>query len=163
MRSKLFTTLALPFALVACGGGESSGADDPGMAAFQAFSRGDHAAAVADFDKALAAIEPTAADYKELSVARCEALAHTDADQAVEAMKALKDVTPKEYGRVAHELLKAKNFTQAATVMDLGVQAHAGDPAMGKLKDEITAEINKSGDAAGLEALKGLGYLGGDK
>ena len=46
--------------------------------------------------------------------------------------------------------------------MDLGMKAYPDDEKMGLVKDKVIAASKAAGDAGALEALAGMGYLGGD-
>jgi len=169
MRSSLALPAALMTFLAACGGDSSTGsgssaaaasADEAANSAFKALASGKHAEALRDFDRALVGLDPASAEYRELGLARCEALAHIDGAKTVEAMKALQGVSPKQYGKVAQSLIAAKHYAEAAHVMHQGVTAHPDDPEMLRLKEDIKAAASK--DAEGAAALKGLGYIGGN-
>ena len=168
MRSALVLPVALMTLLASCGGDASTGSgsgaastDDAANEAFKALASGQHAEALLSFDRALAGLDPASPEYRELGLARCEALAHVDGPGTVEAMKAMQGVSPKQYGKIAQRLIAASKYEEAVLVMDQGVKAHPNDAEMTKLREDISAAAAK--DPAGAKALQGLGYLGDDE
>jgi len=151
---------ALALSLTAsCGGG-----GDPKEDGFSALQSGDHAGAAKHFQAALDARTSADADFVEVAVARCQALAHTDADAAkAEFMKLAGANGTKleinDYTIVISELQSAGNFLQAIDVLDVAIKKNPEAPKLVKVKDKLVAESQKNADPAVLEKLKGLGYL----
>ncbi|MFT5052370.1 MAG: tetraacyldisaccharide-1-P 4'-kinase [Chlamydiales bacterium] len=162
MRTPIALILALSATLTACGGA------DPKAAAYEAFQSGDYAAAVTSFNEAMTGVDTTSPEYLGLAVARCEALAHTNANDAKDSMIALADaqggkVTAKDYNLVAQAMVGAREFAPAILLLDDGIQKRfKDDPKLLALVDKINTEAEKSGDEDTIDALKGLGYVGGD-
>ena len=162
MQRILALTLSLAPLLSACGGAAAADPADAADAGYRALGKGDYSGAVSHFDTALATAAP-GADTKELALARCEALAHTDPKAVEASMKSIQGLSAKDYGLIARACLSSKAYTEAGQVMHLGVTAFPDEPAMETLKNEVANAVAKSGDKAANDALKGLGYLGGDE
>jgi hypothetical protein len=156
MRTFHSLLLALLLPLGACGG--ASG--DPKEAGYQALQSGDYAAAAADFEKALAARSPSDADYVEVAVVHCQALAHVDPAKTKTTFLALGDqVTDKDYSSVVVELVDVKEFQVAIDILEAGVTRFPESPKMELIKDKVVKASLETGDPALLAKLKGLGYL----
>lgn len=156
MRTQLPVLLALTLSLAACGGGSGDAKED----GFQALQSGDYADAAADFEKALATRGQSDADYVEVAVGQCQALAHVDAEKAKTKFLALGDqAADKDYSIVVAELVTAKELLVAVEVMEAGVTRFPESPKMQQLKDKVVKASQESGDPDALAALKGLGYL----
>ena len=151
--------LALALAFTACNGGS-----DPKETAYAALQAGDHATAVSAFDEALAASDPGAPDHTELQLARCEALAYLDGDRAEAEFRDLcaggAEIGVRQYSLIAGALLGADATVNAVNVVDMGVKAFPDDPKMAALLEKVKEAA--ATDPAALDALKGMGYLGGD-
>ena len=163
MRTTTALLIALSTSLAACGGG------NPKEDAFAALNSGDFAGAIADFDKAMDGVEQGSSEHIELAVGRCEALAHTDAEAAKNAMIALAEahkdgVKSGDYKLVASKMVDAKNFEPAIHLLDDGIKNRfpSDSEKLTALIETITMKAEKSGDAGALSALKGLGYVGGE-
>lgn len=157
----LVFSLALPLFATACGG-DAAAADDPASAGMKATANGDYDAAVGHFDDALAGMEASSPDYKEIALSRAEALAHTAPEKVEGALKALQGLVPADFGRVANALIQAKDFELAGKTVKLGTEMLPGNADMKEIEKSVVAMIEKVGGEAGAAALKGLGYLGGD-
>lgn len=160
MRRPLSLVLSLPLLVLASCGGDANAADDPAAAAMKALASNDYDAAVANFDAALKGMDTSGPEYKDLSVARLEALAHIDVEKTKQSVAGLADATPADYGRVCQALLAAGDAKACVELMDAGVKAFPGNADMVALQDKITKAAASSEEGAA--ALKGLGYLGGD-
>ncbi len=155
--------LLLSFALCvsACSGGGDPKQD--GLAALQA---SDYAGAVSSFDQALAGLgsDASASERREISLARCEALSYVDGAKAEAAFKAIctehSDIGVNEYSLIAGAMISGKAMVNAVTVVDLGVKAFPDDPKMAKLLENVKQAA--ANDSAAMDALQGMGYLGGD-
>jgi len=159
MRTQHSFLLILTLCLSACSGG-----GDPKEAGYAALQAGDHATAVSSFDEALAASDPSALDHAELQLARCEALAYVDGAKAEAEFRSLcasgSDIGVKQYSLIAGALLGANATVNAVNVVDMGVKAFPGDAKMAALLEKVKEAA--ATDPAALDALKGMGYLGGD-
>lgn len=159
MRTQYSILLALTLSLTACGGG-----GDPKEAGYAALQTGDHAAAVSAFDEALAASDSSAPDHAELQLARCEALAYVDGAKAEAEFRSLceggSDIGVKQYSLIAGALLAGNAMLNAVNVVDMGVNAFPDDAKMAALLEKVKEAAKE--DPAALDALKGMGYLGGD-
>jgi hypothetical protein len=159
MRTQHSILLTLTLSLSACNGG-----GDPKEAGYAALQAGDHAAAVSAFDEALAASDSSAPDHAELQLARCEALAYVDGAKAEAEFKSLvkggAEIGVKQYSLIAGALIGANATVNAVNVVDMGVKAFPDDAKMAALLEKVKEAA--ATDPAALDALKGMGYLGGD-
>ena len=89
MRPTRQITLALPLLalLAACGGGGDAGSLKE--AGYRALDSGDAEAALPKFEAALGKLSAEDEDFIEVSVARCQALAYTDAERSRDDFLAL--------------------------------------------------------------------------
>ena len=85
MHRILALSLSLAPLLSACGDAKTA---DPADAGYKALGKGDYRAAVDHFDTALANAAP-GSDTREPAVARCEALAYTDASKVEASVNAI--------------------------------------------------------------------------
>ncbi|MCP3917805.1 MAG: hypothetical protein GY711_19850 [bacterium] len=162
MRSSTVLALALSLTLVACGG-----SGDPKEDGYTALNSGDHAAALASFDKALAAIDSSAEDYVEVAVARCRALAHVEPERSLSEFTTLSEknetLEASDFREVVTELLSAEGGAESAVwLMDVGCKRFPDSEKMKATRDKVIAAVKKRGDKGATDALDGLGYLGGD-
>ncbi len=177
MRPKTTPFLSLLLlGLAACGGGSDPAAQVD--AGYSALNSGDHAAAISSFEGALGGLEPGTPKHLEAKLGQIQALCHTDPARARGELTGLsKDsgVQAADYNKVVTELVAAAQ-AKAATSQDEVVATINEAVAIlteGKSTfpdyDKWDALIKKTGDRAAslgsgdaLEALKGLGYVGGD-
>jgi len=153
------TLLSLTLVLSACSGGA-----DPKDAGLEALQLGKHQDAADQLASALDARTPADADYVEVCVAKCQALAHIDADKAKGDFLQLAEsqgekVVAKDFSMIVSDLYSAKQLLPAIDVLDAGLKRFPDDTKLAQLKEKVVAESQKSGDPAALEKLKGLGYL----
>ena len=153
-------TLLLTLGLAAC-----SGSQDPALAGLEALNSGNHAEALSHFDTALAEKTSADPDFYELSIDRLRAMAYQQPEAVpagVTALAGQATVTARDYRTITTDLVSGKQFVSAVNVMDLGMKAYPDDEKMGLVKDKVIAASKAAGDAGALEALAGMGYLGGD-
>lgn len=153
--------LLLILGLGSCGGDPV----DPVAAGRAAMVDGDPAAALTYFDQALAGKTSADGDYYELQVDRARALSYTDPTKvpaAVTSLAAEATVAARDYRSITTDLVSAKAFVPAVQVMDLGLKAYPDDSKMVEVKDKVISESKAAGDEGALEALAGMGYLGGE-
>ena len=153
--------LAAAVCCVSCSGGDSK------EAGYEALDSGAYSAAVAHFERALQGSERSSAEYVEVSVARCQALAHVDAERAEADFEQLSAeipdparLTERDFNLVVTELL-GTNGAAAVRLMDAGVKRFPDSDKMSQIRDKVIAAVKKSADAGALSALDGLGYTGG--
>lgn len=152
--------LILILGLAAC-----SGSQDAALAGREALADNNHAEALSHFDTALAERTSADPDFYELSIDRMRAMAYHQPDSvpaAVTTLASQATVTARDYRSITSDLVSAKEFVSAVKVMDLGLTAYPDDAKMVEVKDKVIAESKAAGDAGALEALAGMGYLGGD-
>ncbi|MHC4261530.1 MAG: hypothetical protein ACYSWX_03340 [Planctomycetota bacterium] len=162
-RSLLITALSL--SLVACGGGGAS-VDELHTSGLDKLSAGDFEGAVTALEQAAAATDDAAVKLdiqKDLASARV----HTDAPTAAEDFMYMAGENPAEFtandfvnfGRELHE---ADAVSEAITVVDSGLKrfGETESPNLNALMGELVKASQASGDAASLEKLKSLGYVG---
>jgi len=156
MRTLLSLVSLLSITLLAgCGSSGSANPKEDGYAALQAE---DYAAAVAHLDTALAAGTASTGDQLEMAVARCQALAHIDAEKCKEDFLAIgSTVQAKDFSLVVAELLAEENFLDAIALLEAGVNRFAENPKMEELKKLVVAASKHDPEANA--ALAGLGYL----
>ena len=143
----------------------SCGSSDPVEAGYAALGSGDFASAVARFDDALETREPEGADYVELSIARCRALAHVDTERALADFAALSAAIAdderfrdREVSTFVGEVLLV-DAAAAVHAMDVGMKRFPDSQRMKTILERVRhAAENDEGAAA---ALSSLGYGGG--
>ncbi len=155
-------TLALAAALLilpCCG---SSNPEEEGYAAMQA---GEYQSALDLLSEALESADSGSAKEHELSVARCQAMAHLDAAASKDAFLGLSEngmaLTRKDYENMASELMGITAYDEAAHVIAGGIETFTDSTRLPKYLIKLK-KLAASGDAPGLSStLTGLGY-GGD-
>ena len=165
MRTPHCLTLALALSLAACGGGSG----DAKEAGFQALQSGDFADAVASFEEALETRSTGDADYAEVAVGHCQALAHVDSTKTKTTFLALEDhTTDKDYSIVVAELVSVSEFEVAIEILAAGVARFPSSPKMQQIRERVgkTMEIASRESAnpeatTALKALESMGYTSG--
>lgn len=154
--------LAAAVCCVSCSGG------DPKEAGYEALDSGDYSAAVAHFERALEGSKRSSAEYVEVSVARCQALAHVDAERAEADFGQLNGeipdptrLTERDFNLVVTELL-GTDGAAAVRLMDAGVKRFPDSDRMKQIRDKVIEAVKKSKDPSALSALEGMGYIGDD-
>lgn len=154
--------LALGLALTACGGGGD--ARSLVSEANTALNSGDHQAALASFDKAIATVTPEEASLKrDAELGRCEALAYVDADKSKSEFLALADresLNYSAYNTIAVALTSEQKFDQAIAVLTKGKEKMPNEPKFEKLVQKVGDAAKNAGASDAMKALEGLGYVG---
>jgi hypothetical protein len=145
----------------------SCGADDPKEAGLDALQRGRYIAAADHLQTAIGAVEAGSEEHLELAVARCQALANSDAPACQREFLGLATsssglVTAKDFSMVVNALIDARNYVPAIDIMDAGIKKFPDDATMVELRTNLITESKKAADPAAIRALESLGYLGGD-
>jgi len=163
--SALLAALGLSL-LTACG---DATAGDPYELGLAAAKKGDHGAAIVQYEKALGALTPDAPDYGEIKLAHVESLVHVDPTEAMNEFLETGEAHPTLFAaedsmRVFEWLFAAKKFDLAGKVATEFKQSHSDATELSTRMDSRIKEAIASGnmDQATLEALKGLGYAGND-
>lgn len=165
-RSLGASALTLLLLLASCGGGSA----DPAAATnagYEALGKGDAGAAVDHFAQALAVLKPGEPGYKRARMGEVEAKIQLAPEAAagsfIEFAKAQPDqVAAEDYRKVGMQLSDRKALKSAVDVLDAGIKRFAGDPKLKEAMDLTVAAAETSGDTSALDALRGLGYIGGD-
>jgi alkylhydroperoxidase family enzyme len=152
--------LALSLPLVACGGADS----DPVAAAEAALQGGDSRKAADLLQGHLAGLDRASAEYREVAILHCSALAESQPAASKDALLALATaqpdgVTPKDFKDVQSYLQTHGHFSEAIDVMDAGLKRWPNDATMLKVKDVLIAAVQSAGDEEATAKLKGLGYM----
>lgn len=157
--------LLLASALSGCGGGDPQELTDQGYAAL---GSNDAGKAAGLFEEALAKIgsDTAHAQYLRAKMGMIEAIAVANPRRAREDFLALaaarpEDVTDRDYNRIALRVAEG-DLKEAIELARRGMEAHAESPHLAKLVQDLGKRAETSGDPAELEALKSLGYVGGD-
>jgi len=158
--------LTLPLALAACGGGAAN-PEEATNAGYAALGSGDAEAAVDHFSQALAQLKPGDKGYKRARMGEVEAKARVAPDAAAAsfldyAKSSPDQVEAGDYRKVGVQLSERKAYTAAGNVLDAGIQRFPDDAPLREAMDLTIAKAQQSGDTSALDALKGLGYVGGD-
>jgi len=161
-RSALFTILSL--ALAACGGG-----GDPieeTNQGYAALGSGDAEGALDHFAQALGTLKPTDPDYDRARMGVIEAKIRLKLADAAQSFLAYAQEQPDkvdagDYHKVGMQLSESKALTDAVAVLDAGLKRFATDAKLKEAMDKTVAAAQQSGDTSALDALKGLGYVGG--
>lgn len=166
MKHRLAFVLAtLVLLLPACGGASDPKAlTDKGYAEL---SSGNHPAAVASFEEALAALGTDASkpEWLRAKMGLIQARTQTDAGRAANEFLEFaagnpSRVTDKEFSVVGGRLAEAKKLEEAYLVLDAGMRAHPESPQLQVLRQQVGKLAESSGSSEMLEKLKGLGYVG---
>jgi hypothetical protein len=159
--------LALLLPLAACGGGSTDpkALTQEGQSALQG---GDYAQALERFDAAAEVAPESEPTWLQARLGSIRAQAHGAPEAAKDSFLTLAQKVGDrlkigDYTSVASELASVEGgIAQAAYVADAAKKAF---PDQAKKVEEfiqkLIAQAKASGDAAGLGALKGLGYIGG--
>lgn len=158
MRTRTALPTLLTLLVAACGSA------DPKDAGLEALQRGQYTDAVYHLEVALEGAQPGTEEYVEIAVARCEALAHTDAaackTEFMELVTSASDqISTQDFSMVVTRLMETQEYLAAIDILEAGVNKFPDDPKMGKIKEKVVEESKKAADPAALEALKGLGYI----
>lgn len=164
MRKLLALALLLTLPLYSC-----SSAEDPGgltEAGYKALGTGDHDAALAEFEAALAAIGSNTAhaQYLRAKLGAVEARIRVDATGAKDEFLGLArdmptEVTDQDFSFIGQKFAGAQEFSAAIDILDAGVKTHEGSTHLAQLTDNIRAAAERAGDQAALDKMAGLGYL----
>jgi hypothetical protein len=161
--SALLAALGLSL-LAACGGANTDAPYDLGLAAAK---KGDHQAAVVQYEKALGALAPDAADFGEIKLAHVESLVQIEPERAMNefldiAGERPEAFTPNDSMRVFEWLFEAKKYDYAGKVASEFKKSHPDSADLVARMDLRIKEAIEAGliDQSQLEALKGLGYIG---
>jgi len=156
MRHLILACSLLSISLLAgCGSGGGASDKDAGYTALQ---DGEYADAVAHLDKGLADPAASAEDQLEMAVARCQALAHIDADKCKADFLAIgSTVTAKDFSLVVADLVTEEKFLEAIDLLEAGVNRFAENPKMEQLKKLVITASQEDPEANA--KLKGLGYI----
>ncbi len=142
----------------------SCGSANPEEAGYDAMQAGNHAKAVSLLEDALEKAEPGSTKAHQLSVARCQSLAHVDAKACQADFLSLGtkgfDLSRKDFEDVATALMSVTAYVEAAHVVDKGIKAHPDSKRLPEFLAKLKS-LAQSGEAPGLgAALTGLGYGG---
>ncbi|MDF1837001.1 MAG: hypothetical protein P1V35_03955 [Planctomycetota bacterium] len=165
MKKPIVTLVGAPLALLAVLLIPTScGSANPEEAGYDAMQAGNHSKAIGLLGEALKAAEPGSKKAHELSVARCQSLAHEDPKACQEEFLGLTakglQLNRKDFEDVATALMSVTAYEQAAHVVDKGIKTY---PDSTRLPEYLTKlkSLAESGEAPGLGAtLTGLGYGG---
>lgn len=159
--------LVLSLALAACGGSADPKVETD--AGYAALGSGDAQKAVDHFAAALGAMKPGDAGYKRARMGEVEAklqfAPEAAANSFLEFAKAQPDqVAAEDYRKVGTQLNSRKALVQATHVLDAGLKRFADDAQLKAAMEQTkvaAAEAEASGDTSAMDALRGLGYIGG--
>lgn len=159
----LLCLLSLP--LAACG--EPADATSRKDDAYLALNGGDALGALAGFDQLLGEMDPSAPDFVEVSVARCQALAGVDPERAKRDFLILDeahDLEIRDYTAMSGQFLRDEAFLEAIEVCEAGCRAYPDDlDRFEQLKSQLARRAATSGSPEVESILKGFGYgQGGD-
>lgn len=156
----LLAALLAVLSLTACGGGDPAALIDEG---YRALGSGDHAGALAKFEKALADLDPAAPRYVEAKIGEARAMVHSDASTATQDFLALAKahaVGVEHYRSIVVDLTGVKAFAEATGVLEAGKQAHPEYANWQELLQMVGDRAKSAGDTKTLDKLRGLGYIG---
>ena len=140
----------------------SCGTSNPEEAGYDAMQAGDYGKAASLHETALEEAEPGSEKAHQLSVARCQSLAHIDPKACQEEFLGLGakglELNRKDFEDVATALMSVTAYEQAAHVVAGGIDKF---PDSKRLPEYLTKlkSLASSGEVPGLDAaLTGLGY-----
>jgi predicted Zn-dependent protease len=157
--------LSLLLLLPACGGARNPAElTDQG---YQSLRSGDHQAALASFEEAIAAYghDTVHSGWLRAKLGAIEALTHTDPARAKEEFLKLAAANPgrltdKEFSLIGGLLGDQGKLGEATDVLKAGIAAHPESPQLQALLAKLGKMAEASGSADQLDALRGLGYVG---
>ena len=157
--------LSVPLALAACGGG--SNPEEATNAGYAALGSGDAESAVDHFASALSALQPGDPGYKRARMGEVEAKVRLAPEAAAGSFLEFAGAHPEQveagdYRKVGVQLSERKSLKAAVDVLDAGLKRFESDAKLKEAMDLTMAAAEKSGDTSALDALRGLGYIGGD-
>jgi hypothetical protein len=148
---------SLLFVSLLAGCSSDGGASDP-AAGYEALQAGEYTDAVAILERALENPAASAEDQLVMAVARCQALAHIDAEKCKTDFLAIgSSVTAKDFSLVVADLVAEEKFLEAIDLLEAGVNRFAENPKMEQLKKLVITASKEDPEANA--KLKGLGYI----
>lgn len=164
MRLSLAFVAAL--ALAACGGESASTPNELFLEGNSLAAKGDHAAALENFEEAIAALGDDTASpmFAKLQVAKVTSHAHEDADTAVLDFLNAAEANPDQIGKnemasAVTKLSEGGAFTAAFQIVKVAEGRFEGDEDIVDLMARVDEDIKNNASADDLKALEGLGYV----
>ena len=177
MQAPLVSLATLLLLLCTACGGQASPTESVD-AGYSALNSGDYGSALASFQEALAGMAPSDEGYLSANLGYIQAQCHIDAAQAkADLLSMSKDsgVRASDYSMVVTEIISAATAQASSDSDAANVTIGEAVAILQAGKDDFPdydkwdALLKKTGDKAAslgsadaLEALKGLGYVGGD-
>ncbi|MBL8856920.1 MAG: hypothetical protein JNL28_00225 [Planctomycetes bacterium] len=154
--------LALPLLLTACGETDPIELTNRGSAAV---GKGEWMTAKAEFENALAHMDPSNPQYMRASVGRCQALARLEPAEGKAAFLKLaaanKDkIAVGDVHLVVSEFVVKKEFLLAADLMESAQAMFPDSQKLKELGESVATASRKAGDTKASARLKSLGYVG---
>ncbi len=152
------TLVAALLILPSCG---SSNPEEDGYAAMRS---GEYQKSLDLLSEALDDAEVGSTKAHELSVARCQSMAHLDAKAAKDLFLALPEkgltLTRQDFENVATELMGVTAYVEAAHVVAGGIDAFSDSTRLPKFLTKLQALAASGENPEVRSALTGLGYSG---
>lgn len=163
-RPKLFSAFALCLSLAACGGGDGASTLEEANAAL---GSQDYAAARDKFAAAASALDPSDPNYLAARQGEIEALIHVDAEEARNRFLELaadhpEQIGEREYRNVVQKMQAERKATEAVPVLHAAIERFPDSARLDEMMEQLKKDALSGGDAETVDALKGLGYIGGD-
>jgi tetratricopeptide (TPR) repeat protein len=165
-----FASTALAFvaalALAACGGESASTPNELFLEGNSLAAKGDHAAALENFQEAIAALgdDTSSPLFAKLQVAKVTSHAHEDADTAVQEFLTVSAEHPDHLGKpemaaAVTKLSEGGAFTAAFQIVKEAEKRYPGDSDIVALMERVDQDIQNNASDDDLKALEGLGYV----
>ena len=156
----------LPLVLTACGGAGGDPAELTNQG-YAALGSGDAEAAFDHFARALQGLQPADAGYERARMGHIEASIRLKPDMAAQSFLAWAGEQPDQvdagdYHKVGMQLSERKALGDAVAVLGAGLERFPDDPKIDEALKKTRAAAEQTGDTGALDALRGLGYVGGD-
>jgi tetratricopeptide (TPR) repeat protein len=155
---------AISLSLLAACSGDATG--EPYELGLAAAKKGDHQAAIVQYEKALGSLTPDAPEYGEIKLAHVESLVQVEPERAMNDFLDLASERPDAFApndsmRVFEWLFEAKKYEYAGKVASEFKKSHPDSADLVARMDQRIKEAMDAGliDQSQLEALKGMGYI----
>ena len=158
--------LAASLLLLAASCGGSADAKTLTDEGYTALNQGDHDTAFEQLGSARAKLDPSDPARLKADLGYFRAAAHVDPDEAVDGFLDLaekQELQVNDYRQVGQELIEAREWSAATTLLGAGIKKFPGDPGIDAMLAKAQKGATADGASDALKALEGLGYVGSDK
>lgn len=161
----LITACALAL-FASCGSSDPKVLTDEGS---KALNSGNYAGAARSYEEALEHLGTDVGnpDWKRAKMGLLQAQARLDGAKARTEFLTFAEANPKlvndgDFQLIASKLGDAEELDEAIAVLEAGKKVYPQSAHLDSLGKDLVKRAKESGDSGALDALKGLGYVGGD-